>query len=154
MSLERPSYKLKIKKEDGKVFVFDEIRKKYVVLTPEEHVRQNIIQFLIIEKSFPKNLFTVEGSIDLNGLKRRFDILISANTGNPIMIVECKAPNIKIDQTVFDQITAYNMVTKVEYLLVTNGINNYCCRLDFTNNCYEFLKDIPDYFSIIPKGSK
>lgn len=154
MEIQLPEYKFTTRTENGQNLIFDTIRKKYVSLTPEELVRQIIIRFLVEEKGFPSTLITIEGSININGLKRRFDILANDNSGKPLLIVECKGPKIKISQKTFDQIAIYNIKTMVEYLLITNGLTHYCCKLNFETKSYDFLKEIPSYFSITPKGSK
>ncbi len=142
--LNLPFYQKKIKEEKGLKYIFDEIRKKYVRLTPEEWVRQNFVQYLISEKEFPQSLIVIEKGLTLNELKKRADILIYKNT-QPILIVECKAPSVKISQETFNQIARYNMVFKVPYLIVTNGIDHYCSKINFESNGFEFLKDIPSY---------
>ncbi|MBN2682249.1 MAG: type I restriction enzyme HsdR N-terminal domain-containing protein [Bacteroidales bacterium] len=154
MEINIPQYNFKTRNNDGDIQIFDEIRRKYVALTPEELVRQNLAKFLITEKKYPAPLISIEGSLDINGLNRRYDMLVFENSGNPLMIIECKAPSIKISQKTFDQIAVYNIKTMVDYLLVTNGIDFYICKIDFIDKTYEFLEEIPDYFSIIPNGSK
>ncbi|RLD61179.1 MAG: restriction endonuclease subunit R [Bacteroidetes bacterium] len=149
--LELPEYQFKIKTSAGKKEIFDRIRKKYVVLTPEEWVRQNFIAYLVEEKNYPASLISVETGLKLFKVKKRSDILIYQNTGKPIMIVECKAAKVKIDQNVFDQIARYNMALKVNYLVVTNGLSHYCCLLDYENNSYQFIENIPEYSSLLPK---
>ncbi len=143
--LNLPTYLFKIKSEGQRKFIFDSIRKKYVVLTPEEWVRQNFIQYLINEKKYPSSLIAIEMALTLNKLSKRTDIVLFDRQGNPVIIVECKSPKVKITQDTFDQIARYNMKLKVNYLIVTNGITHYCCRMDYEDNTYSFLKDIPDY---------
>jgi len=144
-SLNLPTYSFNIKSTGERKLIFDKLRKRFVVLTPEEWVRQNLIMFLIEEKDYPAALISVEMSIKLNKMKRRCDIVIFNKTGVPNLIVECKAPSIKINQDVFDQIAAYNIKLKVKYLIVTNGLDFYCCYIDHDNNSYTFMKDIPNY---------
>jgi hypothetical protein len=153
MEFRLPEYDFKTKTENGVLQVFDEIRKKYVAFTPEEWVRQTIVTYLNRERNFPRSLISIEGSLNINGLKRRYDILASDRNGKPIFVVECKAPSVKISQSTFNQIAVYNINLMVNYLLVTNGIEFYCCKIDFENKAYKFLNEIPDYFSIIPSGS-
>lgn len=125
--------------------IFDPIRKKHVRLTPEEWVRQNFIQYLVNEGGYPPGLIGIEIKSKFNNLNRRVDILVHNRAGKPVMIVECKAPEITLNDKVFDQIVCYNMGFRVPYLIVTNGIDHYACRIDFENNKYEFLLVIPLY---------
>ena len=128
--------------------ILDQIRRKFVRLTPEEWVRQNFVQYLINEGKYPPGLIAIEIMFSLNKLKRRVDILIHDRQGRPVMIVECKEPEVKIDEKVFDQIVAYNMALKVPYIVVTNGIDHYACRIDHAENKWEFLMVIPLYEDI------
>lgn len=146
--LNLPIYSIKLKKDKNKTFVFDPIRKKYINLTPEEWVRQNFIQFLIVEKNYPASLMAVEMGIDLLNTKKRCDIVLYNTKGLPHMIVECKAPSIKISQDTFDQIARYNMTLKTDLLIVTNGLQHYVCMMDHQNQRYHFLKEIPYYVSL------
>ena len=143
--LNLPKYSLKLKTEGQKTFIFDPIRKKYLVNTPEEWVRQNFIQFLVQEKEYPTSLMAVEMGIDVLNTKKRCDIVLYNTIGKPHIIVECKAPSIKIAQDTFDQIARYNLTLKSEFLIVTNGLQHYVCVMDHENKCYHFLKDIPAY---------
>ena len=143
--LNLPSYSFKLKQDKDKTYVFDAIRKKYVLLTPEEWVRQHIIQFVIQEKKYPASLVAVEIGLKYNQLQKRADVLVYNTSGKPLLLIECKAPEVKITQDVFHQIALYNMTYKVAYLLVTNGLEHYCCVMDYTNNTYQFLQDIPEY---------
>jgi len=118
-----------------------------VILTPEEWVRQNFLKYLVEEKKYPASLIAVEKEFKLNNLSKRSDAVIYNKQGNPYLIIECKAPEVKIDQKVFDQIARYNMVLNVELLVVTNGLQHFCCKLDAENDTYYFLKEIPDYSS-------
>ena len=128
--------------------ILDQIRRKFVRLTPEEWVRQNFVQYLITEGRYPPGLIGIEIMFSLNKLKRRVDVLIHDRQGKPVMIVECKEPEVKIDEKVFDQIVAYNMALKVPYIVVTNGIDHYACRVDHEENKWEFLMVIPLYEDI------
>jgi hypothetical protein len=121
---------LNIKTEDGKKYIWDEIRKKWYVLQPEEFVRQLVIKYLIDVQKFNKNKIQVEKGLVINELEKRFDILVYDNDFNPYLLIECKRPEIKVDQKVLDQISVYNIALKVPYLLVTNGPESYCCKVD------------------------
>ena len=143
LDLSFPNYEFRLKEINQKRFIFDEIRKKYIELTPEEWVRQNCIKFLINEKKFKKNLISIEKKIQLNNTTKRFDILVHDINGGCFLLVECKAPNIKINQESFDQILRYNQVIKAEFLMVTNGIIHYYCRINNDKKNIEFLKEIP-----------
>lgn len=139
-----PEYSFRFKNSENKVSVFDEIRKKFVILTPEEWVRQHIIQFLINSKKYPKSYINVEKSFKINGLAKRYDAVVFYPDGSIFLAVECKAPEIKISQNTFDQIARYNLNLKASYLMVTNGLNHYFCEMDFENEKYTFLKDLPE----------
>ncbi len=141
--LNLPTYQFKLKQEEARTFIFDSIRKKYIVLTPEEWVRQNFLQFLIHEKKIPASLIAVEIGLKYNQLQKRADILVYDKQANPYLLVECKAPEVKISQDTFDQIARYNMAFKVKYLVVTNGMSHFCCLMDYTKNSYQFLESIP-----------
>lgn len=147
--LNLPSYDFRLKQEDGQNRIFDEVRKKYVALTPEEWVRQNFVRFIINEKSVPAGLIIMEKKLVMNTMTRRPDVLIHDRKGNAVMIIECKAPEIKISQDTFDQIARYNSVVRVPYLVVTNGLQHYCCEMDYQHNTYRFLDDVPDYEELI-----
>ncbi len=142
--LNLPDYDFKFKKQQGKTYIFDDFRKKYVVITPEEWVRQNLINFLVEKKNYPKSLIVVEKGLKINDLVKRADVLVYKNS-QPILLVECKSPSVKISQETFDQISRYNLAFKVPYLLVSNGLNHYCCKIDFTNQSFRFLSDIPAF---------
>ena len=140
-----PSYSFRFKNSENKVSIFDEIRKKFIILTPEEWVRQHVVRFLLEEKKYPKSLINVEKVLTINGLRKRYDIVVFNPDGSIFVLVECKAPEIKTSQATFDQIARYNMTLKAEYLMVTNGLNHYFCQMDFENEKYEFLAALPDY---------
>ncbi|WP_203258329.1 type I restriction enzyme HsdR N-terminal domain-containing protein [Hyunsoonleella ulvae] len=140
-----PSYRFRFKNSENKVLIFDIIRKKFVVLQPEEWVRQNCIHFLIEDKNYPKSLINVEKELKINDLKKRYDIIVFKPNGDIQLVVECKSPTIAINQKVFDQIARYNLVLNSDYLMVTNGLNHYYCEMDFNNERYQFLRDIPSY---------
>jgi predicted type IV restriction endonuclease len=149
LSLNLPVFDTKITIREGKHVIFDVIRKRYVALTPEEWVRQHFVNYLIAHKGFPQTLMANEVNLNLNGTKKRCDTVLYRRDLSARMIIEYKAPHIEITQQVFDQITRYNMVLKVDYLVVSNGIQHYCCLMDYTNQCYTFLKEIPDYPSLL-----
>jgi hypothetical protein len=146
--LNLPTYLFNIKLIEQRKYIFDSIRKKFVILTPEEWVRQNFLRYLVDEKKYPASLIAIEMEFKLNNLSKRSDAVIYDKLGNPILIVECKASSVKVDQKVFDQIARYNMKFNVEYLVVTNGLQHYCCKIDYTNNNYEFLKEVPEFIQI------
>ena len=127
------------------MFIFDIIRKRYIALTPEEWVRQHFVSYLISYKGYPLGLIGNEISLRLNGQNRRCDTVIYDIYGSPLMIIEYKAPHITLNQEVFNQVIRYNIALKVKYLVVSNGINHYCCVMDYDNMCPHFLKEIPDY---------
>jgi hypothetical protein len=142
------TYPFRFKNSENKIAIFDIIRKKFILLTPEEWVRQHVVWFLIEEKKYPKSLVNVEKVITLNGLTKRYDIVVYNKNGGIEILVECKAPSVKIDQTTFDQIARYNMVLNANYLMVTNGLEQYYCQMDYINKKYSFLKEIPNYKTI------
>lgn len=145
MRLNLPEYDLNIKKTSQGVVIYDILRKRFISLTPEEWVRQNFVHYLISEKHFPMELMANEVSLVQNGIKRRCDSLVADKMGQPLVIVEYKAPSIEISQNTFDQIVRYNMVLHAKYLIVSNGMSHYCCAIDYDNNTYSFLPDIPEY---------
>lgn len=145
LSLNLPAFNAKIETRNGKNVIFDVIRRRYVALTPEEWVRQHFVHFLLAHKGYPQSLIANEVQVQLNNTKKRCDTVLYRRDLTARMIVEYKAPEIEITQKVFDQITRYNMVLKVDYLIVSNGIQHYCCRMDYEQNSYTFLKEIPDY---------
>ncbi|MEI6434055.1 MAG: type I restriction enzyme HsdR N-terminal domain-containing protein [Bacteroidota bacterium] len=131
--------------QNGKQDVFDEIRKKFVRLTDEEWVRQHFLHFMIFQLGFPASLIVVEATLNYNKMKKRFDILAYNNSGCPVMVVECKAPSITLTQAVFDQVAMYNMTLKVDYLVVTNGLAHFACRINHETNSYTFLQKLPEF---------
>ncbi len=148
-SLNFPTYSFRIKTTDGKKYIFDRIRKKFVALQPEEWVRQNMIEFLIAEKNYPETLIGNEVSLVYNNLQRRCDSVIYSTAGKPLMIIEYKAPTVEISQNTFDQICVYNKELNVDFLLISNGLQHYCCKVDNDRNQLFFLQEIPDYEKII-----
>lgn len=139
------TYQFRLKNSENKVRIFDVIRKKFVDLQPEEWVRQHVLHFLIETKKYPKSLINVEKQLTINSLKKRYDIVIYNSDGSIHLLVECKAPKIKIDQKTFDQIAKYNLQLEASYLMVTNGLEHFFCKMDLNEEKYTFLKDIPDF---------
>ena len=144
-NLNFPTYSFRLKNSENNTHIFDVVRKKFVVLQPEEWVRQHCIQYLIQEKNYPISLINVEKVVLINGLKKRYDIAVFDSNGSLVLVVECKAPKVKISQTTFDQIARYNLTLKAHYLMVTNGLNHYFCTMNYNNESFEFLKTLPDY---------
>lgn len=146
--LNLPSFDAKIRKNNDSFEVFDLLRKKYVALTPEEWVRQNFVNYLISEKNYPVSLMVNETNITLNNLNRRCDTVVYNNKLEPKVIIEYKKPDIVITQKVFDQIAKYNLVLKVGYLIVSNGITHYCCKMNYDDMSFKYLSEIPDYVTV------
>ncbi|WP_188654962.1 type I restriction enzyme HsdR N-terminal domain-containing protein [Yeosuana aromativorans] len=140
-----PQFSFRFKNSENKISIFDVIRKRFMILQPEEWVRQHCIHYLIDVKKYPKSLINVEKELIVNTLKKRYDIVVFNPNGNIHLIVECKSPSVTIDQNTFDQIAQYNMALNATFLMITNGLNHYYCQMDFKNKKYRFLKDIPDY---------
>ncbi len=140
-----PTYSFRLKNSENKVSIFDAIRKKFVVLQPEEWVRQHCVKYLIEEKKYPQSLINVEKELRINGLRKRYDIVVFNPDGTIHLIVECKSSKMSINQDTFDQIARYNLALNATYLMVTNGMNHYYCSMDFEKKRYEFLRDIPNY---------
>lgn len=144
-NLNFPTYSFRLKNSENNTHIFDVIRKKFVVLQPEEWVRQHCIQFLIQEKNFPISLMNVEKVVLINGLKKRYDIVVYNPNGSLALVVECKAPEVKITQATFDQIARYNLTLKASFLMVTNGLNHYFCTMNPNLESFEFLESLPNY---------
>ena len=142
-----PSYNFRFKNSENKVAIFDAIRKKFIILTPEEWVRQHVVHYLLEEKKYPKSHINVEKLLKVNDLKKRYDVVVFNPDGSIFILVECKAPEIKISQHTFDQIARYNLTLKAQFLMVTNGHNHYFCQMDFENEKYNFLKELPIFNS-------
>ena len=140
-----PKFSFRFKNSENKISIFDNIRKKFVILQPEEWVRQHCVQYLIINKGYPQSLINVEKELIVNSLRKRYDIVVYNSNGSIHLIVECKAPKIVINQDAFDQIARYNLELNATYLMVTNGLNHYYCQMDFENERYNFLKEIPEF---------
>ena len=145
LSLNLPIFKTNIIQRGENRMIFDILRKRYVKLTPEEWVRQHFIHFLVDHKHYPQALLANEVGLDLNNTKKRCDTILYRRDLTPLMIIEYKAPQINIAQKVFDQIARYNIVLRVDYLIVSNGLQHYCCKMDYEHQTYSFLTDIPDY---------
>jgi hypothetical protein len=143
--LNLPELKATVKKEQGKVWIFDMIRKKYVILTPEEWVRQHFIHYLIHERYYPKSLFRIESGLTYNKLQKRSDILIFDRTGKPWMLIECKSADIRLSQTAFNQVAVYNMTVNAKYLAVTNGMAHFCCAASRDGELPVFLETFPEF---------
>lgn len=147
-SLNLPTYEAKIRKNSNGLEIFDPLRRKYIALTPEEWVRQHFINYLINYKNYPSSLMANEAGIKLNSLTRRCDTVVYNNQLEPLMIIEYKESKVQITQNVFDQVVRYNTVLKVPYIVVSNGISHYCCRMNYEDQSFEYLTDIPEYQSL------
>lgn len=147
--LNLPQYSFRIRGKNGNEMILDQLRRKYVKLTPEEWVRQNFVQYLINEGKYPPGLIGIEVLFRYNKLKKRVDILVHNRSGQPIMIVECKSPDVEIDEKVFEQIATYDMKYKVPYLIVTNGMHHYACKMNHQELKYEYLLVIPLYEELL-----
>jgi type I site-specific restriction endonuclease len=145
MQLNLPEYTFRTMRKEGRTLVFDAYRRRWIKLTPEEWVRQHFIRYLVEEKHYPASLIAVEHSLKINRQDFRADAVVFSSSGNPLLILECKAPDVKIIQKVFEQIVRYNYEFQVGFLIVTNGLSHFCCRIDKANLSYEFLNEIPDY---------
>lgn len=144
-ALNLPKTQLKIMRDNGKMSVWDILRRKYVALTPEEWVRQHFVHYLVEHKGYPAAMLANEVSITLNTTTKRCDTVLYDHQAKPRMIIEYKAPTVALSQRVFDQISRYNIVMHVDYLIVSNGLQHYCCRMDYEHRTYQFLTSIPDY---------
>ena len=138
-----PEYHFRFKSKENKRLIFDEIRKKFIILTPEEWVRQHVIHYLVKDKKYPASHLSVEKQLKLHDTVKRYDIVVYNRDGGIELIVECKAPTIKISQDTFDQIARYNFVLRANLLMVTNGVEHYFCKMDFEAEKYEFIKELP-----------
>lgn len=137
-----PPFEYKVKKQNGQVLIFDIIRKRYVILTPEEWVRQHFVHFLVEHKRFPSSLMTVEKEVEVCGLRQRFDVLCYDRQGCPYLIAECKAPTVELSQAVFDQVFRYNLSIAAPFVVITNGYCHYCGKIGEGNN-FHLLEEIP-----------
>jgi len=144
-ALNLPPAKLKLTQQDNATYVFDTLRQKYIRLTPEEWVRQHFVHFLIEQRGYPRELLANEVSLSLNGTTKRCDTVLYDKQVRPLMIVEYKAPHIQINQKTFNQISRYNIVLRVPFLIISNGLQHYCCQVNYSQQTYEFLQEIPFY---------
>jgi hypothetical protein len=142
IKIEYPEYQPKIKEEDNKEVIFDEVRRRWVVLTPEEWVRQNFLQYLVRVRKYPASLIAVEKEIKLGELKKRFDIVVHDRNTKPWMIVECKEMSVPLNRSVLDQALRYNMTLQVPYLVITNG--KFCMATAIVNNELKEMDDLPE----------
>ncbi len=143
--LQLPKYSFRIKKIDNGYQIFDDFRKKNIKLTPEEWVRQNFLRFLVEEKDFPKELIAVETELKVNDMKKRCDAIVYNKEGKPLIIIEFKAPNVPINQHVFDQTAVYNTQLNVDYFIMSNGLQHISCRVNKEQYSYDFFETIPSY---------
>ena len=144
IKLNLPTYQYEVREADGKAQIFDPIRKKFVALTPEEWVRQHMINYLIEVLDYPRGLIKIESSLKYNQLSKRFDILVYDRTGTPFVIVECKSPSTRLGPEVFEQVSVYNKAKQAKYLTITNGLKHYCCEIDHNQGTYRFLDGLPE----------
>jgi hypothetical protein len=151
VTLNLPVYSFHVKNKQGNMVVFDRLRKRFVALTPEEWVRQHVVEFLISEKGFPAALMANEITIQRNGMNKRCDTVVYNREGEPLLIAEFKSPEVEINQQTFDQIARYNMILKVSYLLISNGLQHYCCHIDYETQQVAYLPDIPFFAAITGK---
>lgn len=143
--LNYPAYPFRFKNRENKIYIFDVVRKKFVVLQPEEWVRQHVVHYLLKDKNYPLGHINVEKQLMVNKIRKRYDVVVFNPQGEIEILVECKSPEINITQDVFDQIARYNLQLKAKYLMITNGLANYYCKMDFEREAYNFLEDIPAY---------
>lgn len=143
-----PSFSFRLKNTQNKVYIFDEIRKKFLILTPEEWVRQHVVHYLISVKNYPKSYINVEKLVQVNGINKRYDIVVFNADGSIFLLIECKAPEVTISQKTFDQIAQYNRVLQADFLMVTNGLQHYFCKINFEKNNYQFLQELPSFKKI------
>lgn len=140
-----PAYTFRFKNSENKVAIFDDIRKKFIFLTPEEWVRQHVVRYLINEKKYPVSHLNVEKVLKVNGLTKRYDVVVFKPDGSIMLLVECKAPGVSISQQTFDQIARYNMTLNAQHMMLTNGLSHYCCQMDYAAGKYLFLREVPEY---------
>jgi type I site-specific restriction endonuclease len=148
MVLHLPAYRFNIKKQNDRTVIFDRLRKRFVALTPEEWVRQNVVEFLIVEKEFPAGLMANEVSLHQNGLKKRCDTVVYDKNKMPLLLAEFKAPDVVVSQETFDQIMRYNLILKVPFLLVSNGVHHFFCHVDYQRQQVDYLNDIPRFVDL------
>lgn len=148
VALNLPAFTHKLKQIDGKPYIFDLLRRKYVRITPEEWVRQHVVHLLIGQYQYPKALIKTEGGLVLNQLQKRTDLVVFDRQGQPFLVVECKAPHVSLTQMVFDQVARYNHIHKAPYLFVTNGLTHYCCGINHETAEITFLDDFPAFTAL------
>ncbi|MFO7977706.1 MAG: type I restriction enzyme HsdR N-terminal domain-containing protein [Bacteroidales bacterium] len=146
--LNLPAYPFRMRQQGDKALIFDAFRKKYVALTPEEWVRQHFLAWLALEKFYPVGLIAVEAPLKYHRMAKRADAIIYDQQGKALMIIECKAPEVKITQKVFDQVARYNLPFQVAYLVVTNGMEHFCCKMNDAAQGWAFLDQVPDYLNL------
>lgn len=146
--LNLPSFKFKIIEKYNTFFIYDEIRKKYIILTPEEWVRQNFLKFLITYKNYPSGLISIEKTINVNGLNKRYDTLVFNRHGKPKMIIEFKSPKVNLNQKMLEQVLTYNYDLRVEYIILTNGLKHFCLNYNLLNGDIIYLNEIPEFSEI------
>jgi hypothetical protein len=144
-----PEYKFTLIERGNSIEIFDPVRRKYVRLTPEEWVRQHVLQFLIHEKKVPSSLIGVEKRLKIGQMLKRFDVVVFSNEAAPLLLVECKAPELEIRESVFDQAARYNLSLKANYFMITNGLDHYNCRLDYQLKTYVFIQALPEYAAML-----
>lgn len=140
-----PNFKFRFKNSENKLAIFDVVRKKFILLTPEEWVRQHVVHDLIYSKNYPISLINVEKVIKINDLVKRYDVVVFKPNGSIHLLIECKAPQIKITQETFNQIARYNLELQADLLFITNGLEHYPCKMDYEQQNYIFLKKLPNY---------
>ena len=148
MQLNLPAYEFRTTQKEGRMLIFDQLRRRWVKLTPEEWVRQNFVRYLIEEKLYPASLIALEHSLRMNRQDFRADAVVFSTNGAPLLIVECKSPEVKISQKTFDQVVRYNFEFRVDFLIVTNGLAHYCCRINKASGEYAFMEEIPSYAAL------
>ena len=150
-TLNLPTYEFRTAEREGKRVIYDSLREQYVHLTPEEWVRQHFVQYLMQELDVPGGLVAIEAAFRYQDQPRRADVIVHDRQGDPLLLVECKAPRVSIKQDAFDQCARYNIVLEAPYLVVTNGQTHYACAIDFENQTYSFLDDLPPYDQLLPE---
>ncbi|QEC53949.1 type I restriction and modification enzyme subunit R-like protein [Anseongella ginsenosidimutans] len=140
-----PPYPFRLQEREEKLYIFDELRKKHLLCTPEEWVRQHLIRYMIKQKQYPRGLVQIEGGLSVNERKRRCDVLFFGSRGQEYLLAECKSPAVKISDKVFAQAALYNTKHKAKYLLVTNGLHHFCCEMDYEGHSYRFMEQIPAF---------
>lgn len=143
--LKLPAAAFRVKNTENGRAIFDQIRKKFVSLTPEEWVRQHVVELLLSRKRVPKESLSIEKELKIAGTRKRYDIVAFLPDASIFLVVECKAPEVQIDQSTFDQIARYNLELNARYLMVTNGLDHYFCTMDYEKKSYNFIPDIPVY---------